>query len=320
MKISLSQCLSIIRDAPRGYRGRLARRLLGSFPDLPQASTAEDCEFTSLVDYQKDYARLATLLGREGKTPPAGEEEFLHSMIHRSPSYRGSIGIGDYFFLTAFVSILAPQRVIEIGTLTGFSAAIIAAALGRQHGQGSGAVVDTIDAFSQCIIDETRPTGFEIQTLIPDFASMVRLHVPHDATFVAELARPNELEIVFIDADHRHPSVLRDVLSVAPYIRTGGWVILHDIQLGTMGRQMKERGESLPQATPFGAEWLFDRWPFRKFSGGQIGAIELPLRKDVIIPFALELMQAPFEVTGKSAQRIRRALYASFADLLQNRD
>jgi hypothetical protein len=315
VEISLSQRLSIIRDAPRGYRGRLARRLLGSFPPLPQAAPAEDCEFASLFDYEKDYARLATLLGREGKTPPAGEKEFLHAMIHRSPSYPGAIGVGEYFFLTAFVSILAPQRVIEIGTLTGFSAAIIAAALGRQHGEGSGAVVDTIDAFSQCLIDETRPTGFEIQTLIPDFASMVRLHVPHDATLVAELARPNELEIVFIDADHRHPSVLRDVLRVAPYIHGGGWVILHDIQLGTLGRQMKERGESSPWETSFGAEWLFDRWPFRKVNGGQIGALQLPNEKRALITFALKLMEIPFEVEDEAKRRARQTIYKTFLEL-----
>jgi Methyltransferase domain len=315
VKISLSQRLNIIRDAPRGYRGKLARRLLRSFPHLPQASTAEDCEFASLFDYQKDYARMAKILRREGKTPPAGEKEFLHSMIHRSPSYPGAIGMGEYFFLTAFVSILAPQRVIEIGTLTGFSAAIVAAALGRQHGKGSGAVVDTIDAFSQCLIDEARPTGFEIQTLIPDFASMVRLHVPHDATFVAKLARPNELEIVFIDADHRHPSVLRDVLRVAPYVHSGGWVILHDIQLGTIGRQMKERGESSPWETPFGAEWLFDRWPFRKFSGGQIGAIQLPNEKRALITFALNLMEIPFEVEDEAMRRARQTIYKTFLEL-----
>jgi hypothetical protein len=236
-------------------------------------------------------------------------------MIHRSPSYAGAIGAGEYLFLTAFVSILAPQRVIEIGTLTGFSAAIVAAALGRQHGKGSGAVVDTIDAFEQCLIDKTRPTGFEIETLIPDFASMVRLHVPHDATFVAELARPNELEIAFIDADHRHPSVLRDVLRVAPYIHAGGWVILHDIQLGTIGRQLKERGGSSPWETAFGAEWLFDRWPFRKLNGGQIGAIQLPDEKRALIPFALNLMEIPFEVEDEAMRRARQKIYRTFLEL-----
>jgi hypothetical protein len=30
----------------------------------------------------------------------------------------------------------------------------------------------------------------------------------------------------------------------------------------------------------------------------------------------LELMEEPFELTGKAAKRVRHALYASFADLI----
>ena len=43
-------------------------------------------------------------------------------------------------------------------------------------------------------------------------------------------------------------------------------------------------------------------------------------RKDALVPFALDLMQQPFEVTGKSAQRVRRDIYERFTDLLQDDD
>jgi hypothetical protein len=78
----------------------------------------------------------------------------------------------------------------------------------------------------ECLIDETRPTDFEIPELTPDLTAMVRPHVPHDATFISELAKRDELEIVFIDADHRQrkPTILsfprvlsnRDDLPVSP--------------------------------------------------------------------------------------------------------
>ena len=215
---------------------------------------------------------------------------------------------------------------IEIGTLTGFSAAVIAAALSRRHGSNSGAWVDTIDVCLKCPIDETRPTGFEIPELIPDLTAMVRLHIPHDATFVSELAKRDELEIVFIDADHRHPRPLLDLLRLAPYVRRGGWIVLHDIQLGTLGRKAIEAGQAssnqvflnavLKRGAPYGAEWLFDNWPFRKISGGNIGAVQLPNDKSALIPFALRLMSVPFEITSKAATRARRALYQSFGELI----
>jgi hypothetical protein len=232
----------------------------------------------------------------------------------------GGIGSRDYFFLTALVSILAPRRVIEIGTLTGFSAAIIAAAIDRQDGAGTPSsrdriTVETIDAHTHCSIDETRPIGFEIPELVPGLVSTIRLHTGRESDYVREIAARDEFGVAFIDADHRHPWPLLDVLRLAPYVQGGGWILLHDIQLGTYGQGERAAGQPLEGGTPFGAEWLFERWPFRKIRSFHIGAIELPVSKDVLIPFALELMQQPFEITGKSAQRARGAVYESFANL-----
>jgi hypothetical protein len=234
----------------------------------------------------------------------------------------GGIGSRDYFFLTALVSILAPRRVVEIGTLTGFSTAIIAAAIHRQYGAGTPSsrdhiTVETIDAHTNCSIDETRPIGFEIPELIPGLVSTVRIHTGRESDFVREIAARDEFGLAFIDADHRHPWPLLDVLRLAPYVESGGWILLHDIQLGTYGQGERTAGQSLEGGTPFGAEWLFERWPFRKIRSFHIGAIELPAQKDVLIPFALELMQEPFEVTGKP-QYARRVVFKSFAALLSD--
>lgn len=273
-------------------------------------------EFKSFEQFEIKYRTLAAELGYPGKVPPPGELDFLHAMVDLDDvRYPGGIGSRDYFFLTALLSILAPRRVVEIGTLTGFSAAIIAAAIHRQHGSSNGIAVETIDARTHCSIDETRRIGFEIPELIPDLASTVRVHTKRESDFVRELGTRDEFGLAFIDADHRHPWPLLDLLRLAPYVEGGGWILLHDIQLGTYGRRAEEAGETLEGGTPYGAEWLFDRWPFRKIRSFHIGAIELPTRKEALISFALGLMEEPFEVTGKAAKRIRRALYRSFADV-----
>ena len=274
-------------------------------------------EFKSFEQFEIKYRTLAAELGHAGKIPPPGELDFLHAMVDLDDvRYPGGIGSRDYFFLTALVSILAPRRVVEIGTLTGFSAAIIAAAIHRQHGRTSGIAVETIDARTHCSIDETRPIGFEIPELIPDLASTVRVHTERESDFVRELGTYDEFGLAFIDADHRHPWPLLDVLRLAPYVQASGWILLHDIQLGTYGRKAEEAGETLEGGTPYGAEWLFDRWPFRKIRSFHIGAIELPTNKAALVPFALSMMDEPFEITGKAAQRSRRALYRSFAELI----
>src|SRR5207249_11485528 len=108
----------------------------------------------SLAVFDSRSGRLAAMLGLGGRSSSPGELEFLNSIVMRRTSYPGNIGPSDYLLLTAFISILAPRRVIEIGTLTGFSAGIIAAALARRHGSGAS-WVDTIDINVECIIDRT---------------------------------------------------------------------------------------------------------------------------------------------------------------------
>jgi predicted O-methyltransferase YrrM len=306
---------SVYRASP-GRRIKLFRQLIPYLSAPARASSNGVCEFDSLAGYESGYARLADMLARASKTPLPGEIEFLRTMVNRPPRYSGTIAASDYFFLTAFVSILAPQHVVEIGTLTGFSAAVIAAALRRQPGEESSKRVDTVDLFAKCFVDEARPTGFEIAESFPELASIIRVHVPHDSTVVSELADPDELDVAFIDANHQHPLPLLDLLRLAPYMRRQGWIVLHDIQLGTMGRKANGADETLRWGAAEGAEYLFESWPFRKISGGNIGAVQLPETKSTLIPFALRLMSLPWEIKGNSANAVRRALHRSFEALV----
>lgn len=320
VNLAVSHYLNLLRSAPRGRRFQVARKVRRAIQRKQATGVPryfDVGEFKSFEQFEIKYRQLAEELGYPGKIPAPGELDFLHAMVDLDDvRYPGGIGSRDYFFLTALVSILAPQRVIEIGTLTGFSTAIIAAAIHRQHGDRDRITVETIDAHTRCSIDETKPIGFEIPELIPDLASTVRVHTGRESDFVRELAARDEFGLAFIDADHRHPWPLLDVLRLAPYVQTAGWILLHDIQLGTYGKDQREAGQVLEGGTPYGAEWLFDAWPFRKIRSFHIGAIELPSPKDALIPLALSLMEQPFEVTGKAAKRARRAVYESFSDLV----
>jgi predicted O-methyltransferase YrrM len=320
LKLPSARHFKAFRSAPRGRRFQVVRKLWNDLA-RPWPGVSGECidlgEFSSFEEFGIKYAALADFLGFVGKTPPPGELDFLHAMVELEDTrHPGGISAQDYFFLTALVSILAPRRAVEIGTLTGFSAAIIAAAIYRQHGSRDEILVETIDLSSQCIVEETRPTGFEIPRLIPDLASTVRVHTRRGSDFVRELGAREEFGVAFIDADHRHPWPLLDVIRLAPYVQSAGWIVLHDIQLGTYGKAIREADQSRKDETPYGAEWLFERWPFRKIRSAHIGAIELPARRADLIPFSLSLMEEPLEVTDKAAKRARRALYQSLVELV----
>ena len=319
LKLSFGQAFDVWRAAPRGERFEVLRKVRCSLRETDPASSGR-CfdigEFKNWEQFEIKYRQLAEELGHPGKIPAPGEVDFLHRMVDLDDvRYPGGIGSRDYFFLTCLVSILAPRRVIEIGTLTGFSTAIIAAAIHHQHPDRTGIAVESVDLHTVCSIDKSRPIGFEIPDLIPDLVSTVRVHTGRESAVVREIAERGEFGLAFIDADHRHPWPLLDVLRLAPYLQSGAWIVLHDIQLGTAGKIERAAGKQLEAGTPYGAEWLFDAWPFRKIRSFHIGAIELPPRQTDLMPFALSLMTKPFELTGKAARRIRTSLYRSFADL-----
>jgi hypothetical protein len=91
--------------------------------------------------------------------------------------------------------------------------------------------------------------------------------------------------------------------------------VLHDIQLGTITRKTIETGRNVGWEAVYGAQWLFDCWPFPKISGGNIGAVQLPHEKSALIPFALRMMSIQFETMEKYARATRRALYESLGAL-----
>lgn len=308
--------LGAVFQAPTHSRVRLLCRAPRSLRRPRSSAGAEVCAINSLAEFESCYVRLATLLGHPGKTASSAELEFLASIAKRRKYYPGEIAPADHLFLTAVASILAPRRVIEIGTLAGFSAGMIAAALARQHGNDDGVWVDTIDIRPRCTADRSRPSGFEIAELFPEFASMIRLHIPADSSFVSKLAARDEFGLAFIDADHRHPLPLLDLLRLTPYVREQSWIVLHDIKLGTLTRQAIEIDRKLGRTPVFGAEWLFERWPFRKITGGNIGTIQLPTDKGAVVAFALQLMSKPFEITEDHARIIRPALYESLRSLI----
>jgi len=287
------------------------------FRRAARPSIAQACEFDSIEEYLPCYARLAHLLGRPGRTPAPGEIEFLQQVCARATHSSGAIGASEFFFLTAMASILAPARTIEIGTSSGFSAALLAAALHRRNPRSKGTLVDTIDLHRNYAVDRTKPIGFEIPDLVPDLAGAVTVHTQRESDFVSELARPNELILVFIDADHQHPCPLLDLLRVTRYVQSGGWIVLHDIQLGTIAATRPEQAATFTHGAPFGAEWLFDCWPFAKISGGNIGAVQLPRDRRALLPSALALIARPFEVGAWSHRKFRKELARSLADLIE---
>jgi predicted O-methyltransferase YrrM len=278
------------------------------------ASDALDGEIQSFEQYESGYHRLARHLGRGDKVPPDGEVELIRKIVRRRRGLQGSLTVPDSLFLAACVSILAPKRTLDVGTAAGFSAALLAAIMRQRSYGATTPCVDSIDTNTRYFADEELVVGWEIKDLIPEYPEAVRVHAPRESDFVQDLAKPGELRMVFIDGNHAHPYPLLDLLRIAPYLQPEGWIVLHDVLLGTLALEARAKGSQalLPE---FGAEWLFQNWPFPKIKGGNIGAIQLPHRKRVLEPAVQTLMKLPFETPQEIDRDLRSEVERCF-DLL----
>jgi len=305
--------LRILRRAPRFALPRLVR---ASFAWLLPAVEPVMCEIATPDRYEDGLKKLAGYLLRPIPVLPA-ERGSLEHLLACQRNCSGAIGMGDLLFLHAFVSVLAPDRVVEVGTLSGFSAAVIGDAVAQHHRPESESVlVDTIDLSERCLTDQTKPVGFEIPRLVPRLSSRIRVHAGKDARHVEQIARPGELEMVFIDADHQHPRPTLDLVYVSRFVRPGGWVVVHDIELGSLAERMLAAGVVVDHGAPTGAQWLFEGWPFEKISGGNIGALRLPSNLRDLIPFALAMLRIPSELEPIPARRTHDAFLAAVVDLM----
>ena len=93
-------------------------------------------------------------------------------------------------------------------------------------------------------------------------------------------------------------------------------MIVHDIELGSLGERMRAAGVAFEHGAPFGAQWLFEAWPFEKISGGNIGALRVPSNVRDLVPFALAMLRIPSELEPIPTRRTLEAFFATVVDLM----
>lgn len=112
--------------------------------------------------------------------------------------------------LKMLAAMIRPERVIELGTFTGYSALCLAEALGE------GATVDTIEADDE-LEDEIRKNLSE-----SPHGEKVNLHIG-DALEVMEKWEDNTFDLAVVDADKRqYPLYFKKLMKL---VKPGGYII-----------------------------------------------------------------------------------------------
>ncbi len=274
-------------------------------------------ELSDIETYRREYSRLATSLGVAEASPAPGEIEFLKHVTTPGRFLFGMLTPSDLLFAGAVASILRPSFMIEIGTASGFSAAVLAKTISlRLEEQGSvvtGPIVHTIDKKTQYPVDPTQPVGFAIDLVSPGLRDLVAVHAPRDSSCCAQLVERGDLTFAFIDGNHQHPWPLLDVVQICRLMRAG-WILLHDIDLPGVIARAHAAGQQINYPTGAGAKHVFDYWPSEKISAGNIGAIKICEDRWWLRKWVAKLRELPSQVTAGSATKRWREIDALLAD------
>jgi predicted O-methyltransferase YrrM len=225
---------------------------------------------------------------------------------------RGHVNYRDALLLWDLVEATRPDTIVEIGTASGVSTGQLAAA-GEFFGgtRTAGAGVWSFDIAERCYFDSSRPVGAAAFEAVPHLAQRIHLHPGTTCIDAARRFGAGEVDLAFIDGDHRHPAPTLDVLALLYAVRPGGWMILHDIELTEVAKVAKNKDWDVVT----GAESLFHAWPFEKVqpmhdepSMNNIGAIRLPDDPGDAAAFLLDHLRRPWETQGLLQGAVEAAL------------
>lgn len=219
----------------------------------------------------------------------------------------GCVAFGDAWFLAEMVRCVRPERVVEIGVASGASSAVLLAALHHVWGEAGlthegRPRLESFDLMDRCYFAPSRSVGSAVPEMCPDLDHQRGWRLTTGATAV-EAGRTlagADLPLAFVDADHRHPWPVADILALRPALRPGAWIVLHDIDLPEVARRHTQCGGSeVDWGTP-GVQMLFDAWPFEKIRGvgvcHNIGAVRLPVDRPLELRDLDAVLDQPWEV------------------------
>lgn len=211
-----------------------------------------------------------------GQSPSATLDSVCDSFFSSQPAWvQGSLTRYDARFLFKCVLESGTDEVVEIGTASGFSSALLCCALSTARDAGligEDFRVVTYDMTTRWHRDRSRRVGDAARVqLSPELLSHLVFRNPAMAAEAKCDYADKDIKFLFIDANHRHPWPTLDLLVLLDCLKRGGTVMLHDINLPLV----------IPEFADWGAKYLFDDLVAEKYVPvgeglPNIGRIKMP--------------------------------------------
>lgn len=168
----------------------------------------------------------------------------------RLPSLKGAISNEEAYFLYNIIKTFKPNTVCELGVASGWSTSIILKAINELMAASpeESFRYSGIDIASKCYYDDTLDIGYVTKILLDEGQYFGKINVEKDLTHFAVEYQSQEIDLLFIDANHSHPCPAFDLLAALPYLKNDAVVALHDTNLPIVNQNFPH----------YGAKYLFD--------------------------------------------------------------
>ena len=220
--------------------------------------------------------------------------------LFKPPAWcRDYIRMHECAFVWDFIEAIRPKCMVEIGTASGVSSAMMLHAIERFC--ENDAILLSFDIATRCYFDENRPLAAAIGEMAPHLIERARTYSYTDAADAASVFGHAEIDLLMIDGEHANPAPVVDLISLLYAVKPNSWVLLHDIELEHI-----DNGEIKDDQRHSGAGRLYRGWPFDKLqlrgehpADRNIGAIRMPANTHDALPTMLGMLQGPWESESK---------------------
>ncbi|WP_162998094.1 class I SAM-dependent methyltransferase [Brevundimonas lutea] len=179
----------------------------------------------------------------------------LNDVFRRKPAWvKREISRPEAAILARRIRATGAVRGAEVGVASGFSSAVLIAAMAANAGETN---LHSFDTAERCYFDPGRATGQAVAEIHGDTTGF---HLTTGASTAAIEAQP-PLDFLFIDGSHATPWPAFDVLSLGRFLKPGGWIALDDVEM-TFQPRWRQGGKN-------GARDLYRAWtgPKTRYEG-----------------------------------------------------
>ncbi len=142
----------------------------------------------------------------------------------------GAVNDFDVKFLCDLIKKHRPKNVFELGVASGMSSSFILRALQRI---AEDCQLYCLDFRQQYYVDKSKPVGYLIDEIIPAPGCGFEIHRGCWSGDAEQIVGDNQLDLIFIDANHMHPWPTLDTIMLLPLTNQNAWIVHHDIALQT---------------------------------------------------------------------------------------